>query len=153
MTTRTALTAAEIMTKEPVSVTPAMSLREFQQTLNELEVSGAPVIDSAGRLVGVASSTDMIRRMSEGTLDVPPAFMFDLLSDQGDIDQDFEHDVDITVQDIMTEDPVSVTAEEPVSAIARLMAENGIHRVVVVDTDRYPIGIITTLDLLRVFPQ
>lgn len=148
-----ATTARDIMTPEPACASPSMSLREFQQMLNELEVSGAPVIDAEGKLVGVASSTDMVRRMSEGTLDVPPAFMFDLLSDQGGERADFEHDVDISVEDIMTEDPVSVRPEEPVGAIARRMAESGIHRIIVVDDEAFPIGIITSLDVLKVFPD
>ena len=149
----TTLTARDIMTKEPTCASPGMSLHEFQQLRNELEVTGAPVINAGGKLVGVASTTDMIRRMGEGTLDVPPAFMFDLISDQGGVASDFEHEVNIFVEDIMTSEPVSVSPDEQVSAIAQQMAQGSIHRVIVVDKENYPIGIITSLDVLKVFPQ
>ncbi|TSA40207.1 CBS domain-containing protein, partial [bacterium] len=41
------------------------------------EISGAPVVNEAGVVIGVVSKTDIIRRCSEGTIDVPPAFLFE----------------------------------------------------------------------------
>ena len=57
----------------------------------------------------------------------------------------------VFVEDIMSEDAVTVGPDEPVGKIASRMAENGIHRVVVVDKDQFPLGIITSLDVLRAF--
>lgn len=147
---RSAATAADIMSKEPVCIFQSMSLREFLSLLSDNEISGAPVINAQGRVIGVASSTDLIRRLAEGTIDMSPSQMFDLL---GDTTLDIDSDSSLAVEDIMSEDPVTVAPTEPVAGIARRMADESIHRVVVVDGERYPIGIITSLDILRAFPD
>lgn len=147
------LKAKDIMTTEPVCVSPSTTIRELARTFEEHEVSGAPVIDQAGRVIGVVSKTDLIRRCSEGTNDIPPAYLFEVLSDQGEEDETSEvlPEPLICVEDFMTEDPLVVSTEASTSLIARMMFDRRIHRVIVVDEDRFPVGIITTLDLLGVF--
>ena len=146
-------TAADIMTKEPVCISPDMSLREFLELLSDNEISGAPVINAQGKVIGVASSTDLIRRLAEGTLDVSPAQMFDLLGDQGGSDFNLEADVVLSVEDIMSEDPVTVPLSASVQAIAKRMSSDSIHRVIVIDSEGFPVGIIPSLDVLRAFPS
>jgi CBS domain-containing protein len=72
-----------------------------------------------------------------------------------DSDQDFAESPDesvTTVEDLMTPDPACVGVDTPVTEIARLMAERRIHRVIVTDRVGIPVGIVTSLDLLEVFP-
>ena len=57
------------------------------------------------------------------------------------------------VEDLMSTEPITARPEELVSTVARRMAEEEVHRIVVVDGDSRPMGIITTLDLLAVFPE
>jgi CBS domain-containing protein len=155
-TTNTELKAKDIMVVEPVCVEPSTTIRELALIFEENEISGAPVVNQQGTLVGVVSKTDLIRRCSEGTADVPPAYLFEVLSDQGAEDDGPSEVVAeplICVEDFMTEDAVTVTPNTPVPQIARMMHEKRIHRVVVVDSEKYPLGIITSLDLLRVFPH
>jgi CBS domain-containing protein len=56
------------------------------------------------------------------------------------------------VEDFMTPEPVTATTEEPIAAVARRMADERVHRVVVVDKGRHVLGIVTSLDLLKEFP-
>jgi CBS domain-containing protein len=146
--------ARDIMTAGPVCASPSTSIRELARMFEEHEISGVPVTNAEGKVVGVVSKTDLIRRCSEGTDELPPAYLFEVLSDQGEEDETSEvlPEPLICVEDFMTEDPVTVSLETPAAAIAQTMSERRIHRVIVVDRDQFPLGIITSLDLLAIFP-
>jgi CBS domain-containing protein len=150
---RTELRARDIMVPEPVCVEPSMTVRQLARVFEEHQISGAPVVDQEGRLVGIVSKTDLIRRCSEGTLDVPPAYLFEVLSEQGADDADVIPEPLVCVEDFMTEDPLAVRPDTPAADIARAMFEGRFHRVVVVDDQRFPVGIVTSLDLLGAFPR
>ena len=154
ITTKAGTRAQDIMTPDPVCVGPATTIRELARVFEEHEISGVPVTDQEGRLVGIVSKTDLIRRCSEGTADLPPAYLFEVLADQGDgEDTEVIPEPLVCVEDFMTEDPVTVPRDEPVRAMARLMSERRIHRVIVVDEDKFPVGIVTSLDLLCAFSR
>ncbi len=150
---RNDVTARDVMVHEPVCVEASTTIRQLARVFEENEISGAPVVDQHGRVIGVVSKTDLIRRCSEGTLDVPPAYLFEVLHEQGAEDEEVIPEQLVCVEDFMTPDPVTVTPDTPAGEIARLMCEGRIHRVVVVDEGRFPVGIVTTLDLLAVFPR
>ena len=151
---KTALKAKDVMVPEPVCVEPSTTIRQLAQVFEENEISGAPVVDQEGRVIGVVSKTDLIRRCSEGTADIPPAFLFEAVYEQsGGEESESIPEPLICVDDFMTAEPVTVTPETPVAKVAQVMFESRIHRVVVVDQERFPIGIITSLDLLGVFPH
>ena len=145
--------ARDIMAREPVCVEPSMSIRQLARVFEENEISGAPVVDRNGRLIGIVSKTDLIHRCAEGTIDVPPAYLFESLAVESGEDEEVLPESMICVEDCMTEDPVTVTGETPVGEIAQLMYEGRFHRVVVIDDGRFPIGIITSMDLLGVYPR
>lgn len=150
--TKNNLSVASIMTREPVCAEPSMSMRQFAHLLEENEISGAPVVDSQGRVIGVASKSDLIRRCSEGTRDLPPGYLFEVISDQGGDDEDVIPEPLICVQDFMSEDVETSRPDAPISQVARRMYDRHIHRVVVVDEENMPVGIVTSLDMLGAFP-
>ncbi len=147
------LTARDIMTPEPMCVEPSTTIRQLAMILEQNEISGAPVVDQQGRLIGIVSKSDLIRSCSEGTVDIPPAYLFEVLYEQGEEDDNSEIIPEplVCVQDFMTESPVTVSPKTPAAEIAKVMCERHIHRVIVVDYEKYPVGMITTLDLLRHF--
>lgn len=151
--TKTELKAVDVMTTEPVCVRESTTIRELARIFEDNEVSGAPVVDQEGKVVGVVSKTDLIRRCAEGTDDIPPAYLFEVLGEQRDDDETTEiiSEPLVCVQDFMTEDPLMVSPEVPARLIARQMYERRIHRVIVVDDEMFPIGIITSMDLLGYF--
>lgn len=148
------LKAKDVMSRDPVCVAPSTQIRELARVFEEHEVSGVPVVDQGGKVVGVVSKTDLIRRCSEGTDDIPPAFLFEVLSEQG-VDEDEASEVMpeplVCVEDFMTEDPLMVGPELSVATVARMMYDKRIHRVIVADDERFPLGIITSMDLLGAF--
>jgi len=149
----TKLKVKDVMTREPVAVSPSMTLRELAQLLDTNEISGVPVVDTQDHVLGVVSKTDLIHRWLEGE-DGDRAEPFgDALDDEwGDLAAMMPEDLGV-VEDIMSADVVTATQDEPVSAVARRMAEGGIHRIIVVDERGYLHGIVTSLDLLKVFPE
>lgn len=153
MTTLTdKIKAADVMVREPLCVQRSTTIQELVRLFEENSISGAPVIDSQGRVVGVVSKTDLIRRCTEGSSEFAPALFFELMSDHGGADADLSRNEHICVEDFMTEYPVTVKPGTFASAVARRMYEGRIHRVVVIDEERFPVGIITSLDLLGMYP-
>jgi CBS domain-containing protein len=151
---KTELRAEDVMTVEPVCVGPATTIRELARVFEEHEISGCPVVDQQGRVVGVVSKTDLIRRCAEGTNDVPPAYLFEVLSDQGeDDDSEVIPEPLVCVEDFMTDDPLMVRPDISAATVAKEMFERRIHRVIVADQERFPLGMITSLDLLGVFSR
>jgi CBS domain-containing protein len=149
----TQLKAQDVMNSDPICVDPSTTLRQLALIFEENEISGAPVVDEQGRVIGVVSKTDLIRRCSEGTMDLPPKYLCEAIRAEDDEDEDVIPESLICVEDFMTQDAVTVGPNASASHVARLMFEKRIHRIIVVDHDRFPVGIITSLDLLGVFPQ
>ena len=143
--------AEDVMTSEPVCVRPSTTLRELAGTLREHEISGVPVVDQQDRLIGIVSKTDLIMRCAEGTTSIPPALLFEMLAEELEDDMGTSSDELVCVEDFMSTDPVTVTRTTSVGDIARTMFDDRIHRVVVVDADECPVGIISSLDVLGVF--
>ena len=152
---KTELKARDVMTSDPVCIGPSGTIRELAQLFEKHEISGAPVVDQTGKVVGVISKTDLIRQCAEGTDAIPPAYLFEVLSEQGDEEETSEVIPEplVCVEDFMTEDPLLVGPELSAAAVARMMFERRIHRVIVTDDEKFPIGIITSMDLLGAFPQ
>jgi len=150
--TKINVSVASIMTREPVCAEPSMSIRQFALLLEQNEVSGAPVVDAQGRVIGVASKSDLIRRCSEGTRDLPPGYLFEVISDQGGDEEGVIPEPLICVQDFMSEDVETARPETPISQVAKQMYDRRIHRVIIVDEEHMPVGIVTSLDVLGAFP-
>ncbi len=150
---KTVARARDVMTADPVCVDPSTTLRELARVLQEYDISGAPVLDPQGRVIGMVTKTDLIRRCSEGIGGVPPAYLFELMSEQAGEEAELGAEPRVCVEDFMTQDPVTARPETPIAEVARAMFEGRFHRVPVVDQDRCPVGIITSLDLLGVYPR
>jgi CBS domain-containing protein len=141
----------QIMTRNPVCVTPATPVHELARILEANEISGVPVVDALERIIGVVSRTDLLRRCVEGPEGSRPG-QFERRAG-GLAEGTSTHPDDMgTVEDLMNPEPITALADEPAAAVAHRMAEERVHRIVVIDPDRHVEGIVTSLDLLRVFP-
>lgn len=149
-TVRTGLCARDLMTPEPICVTPSTTLREMVRLLGEHEISGMPVTDVEGAVVGIVGIRDLVRRIVAGEDGLMPGSFQDLVAEQqgGEDVLELEHLEMPHVEDLMVEDPLTVRPDEAVETVAGLMGEHRIHHVIVVDEERMPLGIITSLDVL-----
>ena len=151
-------TAEDLMTKNPISVRHDATIREAAAFLVEKEISGAPVVDDAGRAVGVISRADFVRLDSEACVkgvhdtayyrDVdcrcPPAFREFVYGKRTET---------LQVRDVMSPVVIQVfNHDSALSAVAKLRALK-IHRLFVTDDAGTLIGVISALDVLRCLGQ
>jgi CBS-domain-containing membrane protein len=141
----TDLTAADLMSRDLVLIPRYMSLRVAARLLWQTRVSGAPVVDNRGVCVGVLSANDFMRWAHEG--DRPRAASSGCVCADWQLFEPEELPVD-AVSGFMTADPVTVPATAALGELARTMLDAHIHRVVVVDDDRRPVGIVSSTDVL-----
>jgi CBS domain-containing protein len=153
-----ALTAADIMQTQVVTVSPSDPLQTVQRLFFEEEIHGAPVVDENSRVRGMISSMDLIRaaseasESSEGGIDFSDAF--EELGGSWDAASDEFRDrlSQAVVADVMTENIVSVDPGTPIPEVATLLRENRIHRALVVKGDNL-VGIISSFDLIRLLEK
>jgi CBS domain-containing protein len=146
--------AKDIMSPEPVCVELGMSIREVVRMFEENEISGAPVVDGGGRLVGVVSRSDLIRRYREGETDLDASTLIELFgSDDDGEGTDPMSEKFIPVDDIMTADTVTAAPSTSLHDVASKMVGSRVHRVIIVDTEEIPVGIVTSLDLVKALAE
>jgi CBS domain-containing protein len=146
--------AADLMTPNPQSVRQNASVREAAAFLVDKGFSAAPVIDEAGRPVGVLSRADIIVHDRERTEHAVPEYYHrsDLATAEGEVlPKGFQvESVDrARVRDIMTPVVFSVTPEAPAAKVIEDMCGLKVHRLFVVGKDGVLLGVISALDVLK----
>lgn len=158
MSTAVSVTAADIMIRGPVTTDPRASLREALDLMIEHHVSGLPVLDQEDRCIGVVSASDILTVESEHAAleheSLGAYFDADTQSwESVRIAPDDERLADIDVQYVMSSELISAAPDAPISAVAKLMINHEVHRVMVVDENRRLLGIVSALDFVRVAAQ
>jgi CBS domain-containing protein len=151
-----AVIADDVMSSNPVSIGEDMTVHEAVVFLTDRRISAAPVINNAGRPVGVVSEADILRHNREHAehLYWLPQKEVDreltLVSGEHLDDRSFEVEVpDVThVRDIMNPIIYAVRRTTPIFEVVNQLVQRRIHRLFVVDDDGSLVGVITTLDLL-----
>jgi len=145
--------AKDIMHANVITVTDTMDVREVAKIFVEEGITGAPVVDELGNLVGVISQSDLVEYelATERDLTVEAPYYrrpYDesLHPSRGFQIEDLPAD---TVKDVMTPFLVTVEEDTPIRQVAARMAQSGIHRLIVVDEDQQILGIVTSMDVLR----
>ena len=148
------ITAADVMNPEVLTVPADMPVASLASFLVEREISGAPVADAAGHLVGVVSVTDIALAASGGADRArdggrPDFFArgFENGPTRDELDRFDLADGNLIVRDIMTPDVFTVPEDTPVPELAELMLDNHVHRLLVTRGEKV-VGIVSTSDLL-----
>jgi CBS domain-containing protein len=146
---------ADLMTRDPIVVRPETSITVAISLFGQHHISGLPVVDDRGKLVGMISATDLMWR--EKGIEMPLYIMFldGFISLQNPIKQQRElHKVlGQTVGEVMSTDPISITTDRTLATAAKLMAENRVRRLPVVLADRQVVGVISEGDIVRAMCQ
>lgn len=149
---RTIVPVRDVMTKDPIRVGRADALGTIANLFDENGISGLPVVDAADRLVGIVSKTDVLHRCLEGPQGARPGVtFFDRLRAEEAAPSLDPEDLGVA-EDFMTTDPVTARPDESLYVAASRMAKERVHRVIVVDEESRPVGILTTFDVLQRFP-
>jgi predicted transcriptional regulator len=147
----------DLMNPDIMTVADDMTTDELARYLTEREISGAPVVDSQGHLIGVVSMTDIGRTVAESS-DVESSrssdFYRGIAADLTleDLGQRYVEERAVTVRDVMTPVIHQVPVTASVAEAARIMVDQHIHRLVVTQGQE-PVGIITSLDLLKMVAE
>jgi CBS domain-containing protein len=148
------ITASDLMNPRVLTVRQDLTVRELANVLVENEISGAPVEDRSGKLVGVVSLTDIAAALADDEeLEGGERgdFFLSEWEDDGMSREEIEElgldEAELTVAEIMTPEVFTVREDTPVSEIAEAMIQNHVHRILVTREDRV-VGIISTSDLL-----
>jgi CBS domain-containing protein len=139
--------AHHIMTHQVITVGPESSIVEAANAMLKHHISGLPVVDAAGKLIGIVSQGDFIRRAEIGT-QRQHGRRLRFLVGPGRIAADFVHEQGRKVREIMTAEPVTITEDTPLTKIVRIMERHQAKRLPVMRGDRL-VGIVTRSDLLQ----
>ena len=146
------LTAKDIMTKDPITVSPDTELTYAAKLLLDEGMNGLPVLDAQGKLVGIICQSDLIAQQKR--LPIPSIFTlldgFIPLTSMKHLEKAIKKISATTVADAMSPDPVTVKPETSIEDVAGLMVDNNFHTLPVVEKGRL-VGVVGKEDVLRTF--
>jgi CBS domain-containing protein len=125
------LRVADLMTIDPITVELEATIEVAEELMRRHRVSGLPVVDRAGRLIGVISQTDILY------LDVPAVRALIRNRERG-----------VRVHEVMSAPPVTIDASASIQDAAIRMHSEHIHRLVAVDEHGRPVGVISAMDFV-----
>jgi len=139
---------ADVMSRGVLSVGPQDSVRKVAELMLRYGVNGFPVLDR-GKLVGMITQGDFLRRAETDT-ERQRSRLAALFADSGELADEYVHSHGRTVDEIMTRDVVTVSADAPLSEAVELMVRHHVKRLPVVRGDGV-IGMISRVDLLHAY--
>ncbi len=139
-------TVKDVMTRDVVSVAETTQYKDIVQILAERTVSAVPVVDDSGKVIGIVSEADLLHKMQYSGLE-PHVHLLErkqrrVARAKADSDE---------ARDLMTSPALTVDSDTPLPAVAKMMDEERVKRLPVVDEQGRLVGIVSRRDLLRVY--
>jgi CBS domain-containing protein len=151
--------ARDVMQTGIVTIDPTASLLDVYRLFVDEEISGAPVVDEDGRVLGVVSAQDLLRATEEerDTAVVQTSYFRDVTEFSGPDWQtgveDFQDRLgERTVADVMTEGAILVAPDAPIAEVASTLRRHRVHRVLVAEGERL-VGLISAFDLVALLEK
>ena len=140
-----------IMTEEVITVSTGDSVETCAKLLQENNISGLPVLDEAGKVAGIVTEGDLIRRASRvkapGYLEILGGLIY-LGSPKKFVDE-LQRAMSLEAGQLMSTNVIAVNPEETIEKAATLMIEKGISRLPVLDEQGKLVGIVSRRDIMR----
>lgn len=142
--------AQDIMEKEVVSVNQQATVREIAQVLLDHKISGVPVVDDAGNLVGIVTEGDLLHKEMSPRIPHFVNILGAIIYYNGvrRYDEDFKKLMAGQACEMMTKKVITVDEDADIDAVVKLMIEHGIKRIPVVK-DNKVLGIVSRRDIIR----
>jgi CBS domain-containing protein len=134
------------MTRNVISVEAHQSILQAARLMLENRISGLPVVDGAGKLIGIVTEGDFLRRGEIGTERQRPRWLEFLLG-PGRLAQDYVHSSGRSVAEVMTPDPCAVTEDASLETVVELMERRHVKRLPVLREGRL-VGVVSRADLM-----
>lgn len=139
--------AEEIMTRHVITVPMDAPVEQAAQLMLEHRIGGLPVCAPDGKLAGIVSDSDLLRRAESGT-DKRRAHWLEFVLGPGKLAAEYAHAHGRRVCEVMTPAPVTASPHDSLEHVVGLMERKRIHRLPIVDGERL-VGIVTRADLVR----
>jgi CBS domain-containing protein len=139
--------AGDIMSPRVVSIAPDANVLEAIRLMLQKHISGLPVIDKSGALVGVVTEGDFLRRTETGTERKRPRWLEFLMGPRRMADE-YVHTHARKVDDVMTREPITVTEDASLDEVVRIMERKRIKRLPVM-RGKEVVGIVSRANLLH----
>ncbi len=141
------MNASDVMTAGVITVAPDANIQMAARTMLEKRISALPVVDQGGKLIGIISEGDLIRRTEVGT-EASNSWWLRLLYDNEKLATQFVKAHGVRVADVMSRDVVTAAPETPLAEIARLLEKNRIKRVPILKDGKL-VGVVSRANLLQ----
>lgn len=143
------------MTPDPITVSPQMSVNDVARTMVDKGIGGVPVVDESGELQGIVTESDLIVHDSDIEFPSFVHFLTGYVFVPGSLhrfDEKFRRAVANTAGEVMTKEPLTVDASDPVEDVATIMSKKKMKRFPVM-RDGELVGIITMADIVRLISE
>ena len=142
----------EFMTKKVVAVHKEMTVKEFVRFVEEHKITGAPVADESGKVIGIVSTTDVIKRSHYVTKDMAhceDSYEVDPSSGIVEVHKYYTEELfETQIGELMTQDVITLAPEDDLMDAAELFVKTPIHRILIMDGGKI-VGIISTRDTIK----
>jgi len=147
--------AKEIMTSPVLTVSPDTPVAQIARSLREKHISGAPVVDDSGKVVGIVTEIDLIKRHARVHFPVYLPFLDSLvfLESPRRYQGDVRRVLGTNAEEIMTGQVRTATPETDVKDIATLMVEERANPIPILDETGALVGIVSHTDIIRLVEQ
>ncbi len=140
----------DIMVTDVITVSTSDSVEQCAKLLQENNISGLPVLDEGGKVAGIVTEGDLIRRASRikapGYLEILGGLIY--LGSPSKFVEELQRAMSLEAGQLMSKDVISVKPEESVEEAATLMVEKGISRLPVIDDEDKLVGIVSRRDIM-----
>ncbi len=145
-------TAKDIMTTKVITISKDTTIGELSRILLKNKISGLPVVDDEGKLIGMVTDADIITEDMEPMSPIyfdPLIISYAFIENFEKYQKDAKEYLETKVEEIMAKRVKSVKKETPVSEIARIMVKDKINRIPVIDEKNKVIGIVARADIIK----
>lgn len=139
--------ARDVMVSPVFTLKPTATVKEAAKLFLEYRISAAPVVDNQGKIIGIVSEGDLMRRVEAGT-ERRRSWWLQVFTDDNTLAADFVRSHAHKVADVMTRDVITASPDTSLSEIATLLESSAIKRVPIVINDQL-VGIVTRANLIQ----
>lgn len=141
----------EIMTKDVVSLKPDDNARDALGLLLKMKISGLPVIDAHGKLIGMFTEKDILKNIFPSYIEKIGSFIYK--ENSVSIKKKFEELANLTISQLMRKEVVSVDEDTSLCEVARLMLTQNVRRIPILNKEKKVVGIVAREDIIKAYTK
>ncbi len=145
----------EVMTADPITTNPEMEVTDVARIMVDNNIGGLPVIDDDGSLIGIVTESDLIMQDTEVEFPSFVTFLSGYVFVPGSLhrfEEKFKKAVAATAREIMTDEVITVDADDSVEDVATMMSKKKLKRFPVVEAGAL-VGMITMADIVKLISR